>query len=220
MILIWFWFFDLPAQLNAQSLKRSVLHTCSRVISGCEFQGLRPTRRPSKRTEREVKGGRTSQKNQAELENNNAEPAIGDQSFVEVTCWTINWSRLTKQSRAYHAQPLRKCRRMGAGWMEGVRVSWWEGGWCVGVFYRSLHIQSYTYLVGMGSGRGWRGCNKCVCSIAPRIPPGLNRGSSGTGCDLKTCVNQHIHTFANIRLSKEIRSRGGQTRTSGSRIVY
>ena len=65
------------------------------------FEGLRPTRRPSKRTEREVKGGRTSQKNQAELDNNNAEPVIRDQSFVEVTCRTINWSRLTKQSRAY-----------------------------------------------------------------------------------------------------------------------
>ena len=73
----------------------------SRPVSGCEFEGLRPTRRPSKRTEREVKGGRTNQKNQAELDNNNAELVIRDQSFVEVMCRTINWSRLTKQSRAY-----------------------------------------------------------------------------------------------------------------------
>ena len=35
------------------------------------------------------------------METNNAELVIGYQSFVEVMCRTINWSRLTKQSRAY-----------------------------------------------------------------------------------------------------------------------
>ena len=34
------------SKLTARSLKRSMLHTCSGVISGCEFKWLRHTRRP------------------------------------------------------------------------------------------------------------------------------------------------------------------------------
>ena len=32
--------------LNARSLKRPMLHTSSRLVAGCEYKGLRPSRRP------------------------------------------------------------------------------------------------------------------------------------------------------------------------------
>ena len=47
------------------------------------FQALRPTCRPFKRTEREVKGGSTSQKNQAELENNMPSGVLGGDDFED-----------------------------------------------------------------------------------------------------------------------------------------